>query len=99
MEQHEQRETRSFLAHNMALTPRHLGQVADVIRDCYGMGFGMFSFQPAAYVGDDRRWHEPYREIDPDAVWAQIEQGAGARLDYRSSGAVLAQAWEEQEVG
>ncbi len=73
---------RSFLAHNMTVTPRNLDQVAGVIRDCRGMGFGMFSFQPAAFVGDGRRWHDDYREIGPDAVWAQIEQGAGTRLDY-----------------
>jgi MoaA/NifB/PqqE/SkfB family radical SAM enzyme len=74
---------RYFLAHNMTVTPGNLDEVADVIRDCHGMGFGMFSFQPAAFVGDDHRWKENYREATPDAVWAEIERGAGARLDYR----------------
>jgi hypothetical protein len=46
------------------------------------MGYGMFSFQPAAFVGDDRRWHEDYRDLTGDQVWAQIEAGAGTRLDY-----------------
>ena len=73
---------RSFLAHNMTVTPRNLDQVADVVRQSHGMGFGMFSFQPAAFIGDDRRWHERYRDATPDAVWAEIEKGAGARLDY-----------------
>jgi hypothetical protein len=74
---------RSFLAHNMTVTPANLGQVASVVRDCAAMGYGMFSFQPAAFVGDERRWHEDYRNVTGDQVWAQIERGAGARLDYR----------------
>ena len=74
---------RSFLAHNMTVTPANLGQVASVVRDCAAMGYGMFSFQPAAFVGDERRWHEDYRDVTGDQVWAQIERGAGARLDYR----------------
>ncbi len=73
---------RSFLAHNMTVTPANLSQVAAVIRDCRAMGYGMFSFQPAAFVGDDRRWHEDYRDVTGDQVWAQIEAGAGTRLDY-----------------
>jgi hypothetical protein len=73
---------RSFLAHNMTVTPGNLGQVAAVVRDCAGMGYGMFSFQPAAFVGDERRWHEDYRDLTGDQVWAQIEAGAGTPLDY-----------------
>jgi hypothetical protein len=73
---------RSFLAHNMTVTPANLGQVAAVVRDCRHLGFGMFSFQPAAFVGDDRRWHEDYQGITGDMVWAQVEAGAGTRLDY-----------------
>jgi hypothetical protein len=73
---------RYFLAHNMTVTPGNLGQVAAVVRDCRAMGYRMFSFQPAAFVGDDRRWREPYRDVTTEAVWAQIERGAGARLDY-----------------
>ena len=77
-----ERKVRSFLAHNMTVTPANLGQVAGVVRDCRAMGYGMFSFQPAAFVGDERRWHEDYRDITGDQVWAQIEAGVGARLDY-----------------
>jgi hypothetical protein len=73
---------RYFLAHTMTVTPANLGQVASVVRDCRHMGYGMFSFQPAAFIGDDRRWHEPYRDITGDQVWAQIERGAGTRLDH-----------------
>ncbi|HEU5007046.1 MAG TPA: hypothetical protein VFT67_08750 [Jatrophihabitantaceae bacterium] len=75
---------RHFLAHNMTVTPRNLDQIADVIRECHGFGFGMFSFQPAAFVGDERRWHEGYRERTDDDVWAQIEAGVGTRLPFRA---------------
>lgn len=73
---------RSYLAHNMTVTPRNVGQIAAVVRANRGPGFDMFSFQPAAYVGDDRRWHDEYRAVTPDAVWAEIEIGAGAPLPY-----------------
>jgi hypothetical protein len=73
---------RSFLAHNMTVTPGNLNEVAQVVRDFAPMGFGMLSFQPAAYLGDDRRWAPGYRAASPDAVWAEIEAGAGTRLDY-----------------
>ena len=73
---------RYFLAHNMTVTPANLGQVAQVIRDCHGMGYGMFSFQPAAFVGDERRWREDYDQVTSDAVWAEIEKGAGSKLDF-----------------
>ncbi len=75
---------RYFLAHNMTVTPRNVGQIANVVRECHGYGFGMFSFQPAAFMGDERRWHEDYRDTTADDVWAQIERGAGTRLPYRA---------------
>ncbi|MEW2634315.1 radical SAM domain-containing protein [Streptomyces sp. NPDC048389] len=74
---------RFFLAHNMTVTPGNLDEIASVIHDCHAMGYGMFSFQPAAFLGDERRWKEKFREATPDAVWAEIERGAGTRLDYR----------------
>lgn len=76
---------RFFLAHNMTVTPANVDQVADVAAAVGRMGFGMLSFQPAAYVGDDRRWRSSYRggQVDPDTVWAQIERGAGSTLDFR----------------
>ena len=82
---HREHGVRSFLAHNMTVTPANVGQVAEVVREVGGMGFGMLSFQPAAFVGDERRWREDYRRVDvgPDAVWAEIERGAGTRLDFR----------------
>ncbi|WP_329138447.1 radical SAM domain-containing protein [Streptomyces sp. NBC_01476] len=73
---------RSFLAHNMTVTPGNLDEIAQVVRDSRALGYGLFSFQPAAFLGDERRWKEDYREATPDAVWAEIERGAGTRLDY-----------------
>jgi hypothetical protein len=70
----------SYLAHNMTVTPRNLGQVADVVRDCWDMGFRMFSFQPAAHVGNENRWKDDYRDLAGDRVWAEVERGAGTRL-------------------
>lgn len=75
---------RYFLAHNMTVTPANVDQISGVIRACRGYGFGMFSFQPAAFIGDDRRWHERYRDSTADEVWAQIEKGVGVRLPFRA---------------
>ena len=74
---------RHDLAHNMTVTPRNLGQVADVVHACLGMGFGMFSFQPAARVGNPNRWREAYETVTIDDVWREIERGVGARLPWR----------------
>ncbi|MGD9736692.1 MAG: radical SAM protein [Solirubrobacterales bacterium] len=74
---------RCDLAHNMTVTPNNLGQVAEVVRDCSAMGFGMLSFQPAAFVGNPARWREDFHEVSIDAVWEQIERGVGARLPWR----------------
>ena len=73
-----------YLAHNMTVTPRNLDQVAGVIRDCRDMGFRMFSFQPAAFIGNENRWKEDYRAFSTDRVWEEIERGAGARLHFRA---------------
>jgi hypothetical protein len=72
----------SYLAHNMTVTPRNVGEVASVIRDCRDLGFRMFSFQPAAYVGNQNRWKDDLRGCSGDDVWAEIERGAGGRLHY-----------------
>jgi MoaA/NifB/PqqE/SkfB family radical SAM enzyme len=72
-----------FLAHNVTVTPGNVEEIPQVIRDCRSMGFNMLSFQPAAFVGDARRWREDYRSLDADAVWAKIEEGAGSHLPYR----------------
>lgn len=74
---------RFYLAHNMTVTPANLEQIPGVIRDCQRMGWSMFSFQPAAFVGDERRWQERFRDLTADAVWERIEKGAGCRLPYQ----------------
>lgn len=74
---------RSYLAHSMTVTPGNVDEVADVVATCARMGFRMFSFQPAAYVGDERRWTTGFRTITDDKVWAEIERGVGRSLPYR----------------
>jgi MoaA/NifB/PqqE/SkfB family radical SAM enzyme len=69
-----------YLAHNMTVTPRNLDQVPDVIRECRDMGFRMFSFQPAAFIGNASRWKDDYRAFSADEVWARVQEGAGGRL-------------------
>ena len=72
-----------YLAHNMTVTPDNLDQVPAVIANNYDAGYRMFSFQPAAYVGHERRWVEGFGGIGGDDVWARIEQGAGTVLPYQ----------------
>ena len=71
------------LAHNMTVTPRNLDQVAEVTREAMRVGFGMASFQPAAYVGNPARWREDFHGVSIDAVWEEIERGVGVRLPWR----------------
>jgi hypothetical protein len=79
---HTEHGVRSDLAHNMTVTPANLGEVAEVARKVMGMGFGMVSFQPAAHVGNAKRWREDYRALSIDDVWSQIEAGVGTRLPW-----------------
>ncbi len=72
----------SYLAHNMTVTPANIDKVADVIRSCHGQGWRMFSFQPAAYIGNENRWRDGYRELTSDRVWTEVEAGAGTSLPY-----------------
>jgi hypothetical protein len=75
---------RSYLAHNMTVTPRNVDQVAEVIRACRFMGWRMFSFQPAAFMGNANRWKDDYRALTSDDVWREVERGAGGRLIHRT---------------
>lgn len=59
--------TRSFPAHNKTVTACNVDQIAGVVRACHDAGFGMFSFQPAAFVGDERRQRDG--ELAGDRVW------------------------------
>ncbi len=75
---------RYYLAHNMTVTPANVGQVAETVRAVLPMGFSMMSFQPAAHVGDQRRWKESYVDVDVDAVWAELERGLGRRVPHEA---------------
>lgn len=74
---------RSYLAHTMTVTPANVDQVAEVVATCGRMGFRMFSFQPAAYVGNERRWSAGFRTVTDDDVWAPVEAGVGRSLPFR----------------
>ncbi len=75
----------SYLAHNMTVTPDNVDEVPGVVDAVVGMGgYSMVSFQPAAFVGDERRWRGDYREVDIDAVWERIERAMGQRIRYEA---------------
>ncbi|MET4147528.1 hypothetical protein [Arthrobacter sp. UYCo732] len=74
----------SYLAHNMTVTPGNVGQVAEVTTAVLNMPYDMLSFQPAAYIGDDRRWSEDFEEITI-APWSRIEAGAGHRIPWQGT--------------
>ncbi len=74
----------SYLAHNMTVTPDNLDEVAGVIGRNRHIGYRMFSFQPAAYLGHENRWQPGYRGFGDDDVWARVEDGAGTRLPFRA---------------
>ena len=76
----EEHGVTSYLAHNMTITPRNIDQIPEVLRECRDYGFRMFSFQPAAFVGNQARWKDSYRQFSTDAVWDRISEGAGGAL-------------------
>ena len=80
-----ERGVRSFLAHNMTVTPSNLAEVVQVTRDVVEMPYDMMSFQPAAFIGDDRRWKENFDEVTIDDVWERIEEGVGQRLPWQAT--------------
>lgn len=74
---------RFFLAHNVTVTPKNVMQIPEIIRNNHAAGYGMFAFQPAAYVGNEQRWKEDYSTLDPDCIWSKIEEGVGSHLPYK----------------
>ena len=74
----------SYLAHNMTVTPRNIDEIPAVLRATRDMGFRMFSFQPAAYIGNEARWKDSYRDVSADEIWRRIEDGAGGRLHFNA---------------
>ena len=75
----------SYLAHNMTVTPSNLQEVPAVTRSVLAMPYNMLSFQPAAFLGDDRRWKEDFTEVGIDEVWERIEEGAGQQLPWQGT--------------
>ncbi len=75
----------SYIAHNMTVTPANIDQVAGVTAAVLDMPFDMMSFQPAAYIGDDRRWGKGFTDVTIDAVWDRIEEGAGQRIPWQGT--------------
>lgn len=75
---------RTYLAHNMTVTPDNVAEIAEVVRACRDAGYRMCAFQPAARVGDARRWDGDYDALSADRVWAEIERGAGTHLPHRA---------------
>ncbi|MDQ0278832.1 hypothetical protein QO003_003135 [Arthrobacter silviterrae] len=76
---------RSYIAHNMTVTPSNLDQVTDVARAVMEMPYDMLSFQPAAYIGDDRRWSGGFDTVSIDAVWSRIEAAAGHPIPWQGT--------------
>ncbi len=70
----------SYLAHNMTVTPGNIDQVASVVRQSRADGWRLFSFQPAAFIGDSTRWNSKFRDLSSDVVWNEVEEGAGSVL-------------------
>ena len=75
---------KAVLAHNMTVTPGNVDEIADVVATCWDQGWQMFSFQPAAYIGNENRWREGFRELTSDLVWGEVEAGVGTRLPYEA---------------
>jgi len=75
---------RSYVAHNMTVMAANLAEVGQVARDVSRMGYQMVSFQPAAFVGDDRRWPSDHRGVRIDDVWTELEADLGQRLPWEA---------------
>ncbi len=75
---------RSYLAHTMTVTTQNGDEIAELVATVPAMGYAMMSFQPAARVGDDRRWKEGVAEVGMDDVWHQIERGLGRTAPWRA---------------
>jgi hypothetical protein len=66
----------------MTVTSENLEQVAEVVRTVPAMGYSMMSFQPAARVGDPRRWDDDDPGVSIDQVWRRIEDGVGHSINW-----------------
>lgn len=75
---------RSYLAHTMTVTTQNVDEIAELVATVPAMGYSMMSFQPAARVGDDRRWKEGVAEVGMDDVWQQVELGLGRPAPWQA---------------
>ena len=80
----QQTGLRYFLAHNMTVTRANRDQVTGVVAAVRHMGYSMMSFQPAARVGDPRRWGVDEQSVSIDEVWEQIETGMGQPVAWQA---------------
>lgn len=80
----QQTGLRYFLAHNMTVTRANRDQVAGVVAAVRHMGYSMMSFQPAARVGDPRRWGVDEQSVSIDEVWEQVETGMGQSVAWQA---------------
>jgi len=76
------RGLKAYLAHTITITSENLDQVAEVVQTVPAMGYSMMSFQPAARVGDPRRWHDNDPGVSIDQVWRRIEDGVGHSINW-----------------
>ncbi len=74
----------SFLAHTMTVTTQNVDEIAQLVATVPAMGYSMMSFQPAARVGDGRRWKEGVADVGMADVWQQIEQGLGRSAPWQA---------------
>ena len=75
-----QHGVRSYLAHDMTVTLANVDQVGEVVTGALPVGWSMLSFQPVAFVGDDRRWRGgDYTDVGIEAVWSRLEEALGRR--------------------
>jgi hypothetical protein len=73
-----------YLAHNMTVTPANLREISVIVAEVSAMGYSMLSFQPAAHVGDARRWKEGYGAVGVDEVWSELEAGLGQEVSWQA---------------
>ena len=72
-----------FLAHNMTITPNNYLELAAVLHENRHAGWRLFSLQPAAFVGDEKRWTQDFRAISDDEIWRELEKGMNCEMPYR----------------
>ena len=62
-----------LLAPAIAAGPANTAEIAGVVRDCRDMGFRMFSFQPAAFMGN-QMVQGSEQGLQAQLLWCPTEQ-------------------------